>query len=218
MPLSKFDLSVIERSGPAYLIGVDEAGRGPLAGPVTAAAAFIPPGARPHLKEVNDSKKLSEKKREALLAVMRGSGVRFGFGFASPRVIDERNILNATFAAMSSAVARLAAELGAARADMLVLVDGPHKIRGLPFDQEPVVNGDARSLSIAAASIFAKVVRDRWMLALDRRWPGYDFAVHKGYGTKAHMRLLNSLGPCPEHRFSYEPVKQALAARSGGAE
>ncbi len=218
MPLSKFDLSVIERSAPAYLIGVDEAGRGPLAGPVTAAAAFIPLCAYPHLKEVNDSKKLSEKKREALLAAMRTAGVRFGFGFASPREIDGLNILNATFTAMGSAVARLAAELGADKADTLVLVDGPHKIRGLTFVQEAVVGGDARSLSIAAASIFAKVVRDRWMLALDRRWPGYDFAAHKGYGTKAHMRLLNSLGPCPEHRLSYEPVKKALAAMSAGNE
>ena len=214
MPLSKFDLSVIERSAPAYLIGVDEAGRGPLAGPVTAAAAFIPLCAYPHLKEVNDSKKLSEKKREALLAAMRTAGVRFGFGFASPREIDGLNILNATFAAMVSAVNRLAAGLGAAGPAALVLVDGPHKIRGLSFAQETVVGGDAKSLSIAAASIFAKVVRDRWMLALDRRWPGYGFAGHKGYGTKAHMGFLNSLGPCPEHRLSFAPVRKSLGART----
>ncbi|MEI7482042.1 MAG: ribonuclease HII [Elusimicrobiota bacterium] len=217
MPLSKFDLSVIERSAPAYLIGVDEAGRGPLAGPVTAAAAFIPLAAYPHLKEVNDSKKLSEKKREALLAVMRSYGVRFGFGFASPREIDELNILNATFSAMASAVGRLTSVLGALESNTLVMVDGPHKIRGLTFSQETVVGGDARSLSIAAASIFAKVVRDRWMLALDRRWPGYDFSVHKGYGTKAHMGFLNSLGPCPEHRRSFAPVRKALESRAVAA-
>lgn len=214
MPLSKFDLSIIKRSGPAYLIGVDEAGRGPLAGPVTAAAAFIPLAAYPHLKEVNDSKKLSEKKREALLSVMRAAGVRFGFGFAPPRVIDGLNILNATFSAMAAAAGRLAAGLAVSEPDVLVLVDGPHKIRGLSFAQEAVVDGDARSLSIAAASIFAKVVRDRWMLALDRRWPGYDFAGHKGYGTKTHMEFLNRLGPCPEHRRSFAPVRKALAARA----
>ena len=188
-----------------------------MAGPVTAAAAFIPLTAYSHLKEVNDSKKLSEKKREALLAVMRAVGVRFGFGFAQPREIDGVNILNATFTAMASAVGRLAAGLGAAEPDVLVLVDGPHKIRGLSFTQEAVVGGDARSLSIAAASIFAKVVRDRWMLALDHRWPGYDFSGHKGYGTKAHMAFLNSLGPCPEHRRSFAPVRKALESRTGAA-
>ena len=188
-----------------------------MAGPVTAAAAFIPLTAYPYLKEVNDSKKLSEKKRETLLAVMRGAGVRFGFGFASPKEIDGLNILNATFTAMASAVGRLAAGLGAAEPDILVLVDGPHKIRGLSLAQEAVIDGDAKSLSIAAASIFAKVVRDRWMLALDRRWPGYGFSGHKGYGTKAHMGFLNSLGPCPEHRLSFAPVRKALAARAGTA-
>ena len=188
-----------------------------MAGPVTAAAAFIPLASHTHLKEVNDSKQLSEKKREMLLSVMRASGVRFGFGFASPREIDGLNILNAAFTAMSRAVSRLTAELGAAETDTLVLVDGPHKIRGLVRPQEAVVDGDARSLSIAAASIFAKVIRDRWMLALDRRWPGYGLAVHKGYGTKAHMEFLNGLGPCPEHRLSFAPVRRALAARAGTA-
>ncbi|MFA6433971.1 MAG: ribonuclease HII [Elusimicrobiales bacterium] len=210
MPLLKFDLSIAERSGPAYLIGIDEAGRGPLAGPVAAAAAYIPPAAYPYLKEVNDSKKLSEKKREALLSVMRAAGVRFGFGSASAGEIDGLNILNASFSAMRAAAGRLVRGLGAAERDILVLVDGPHKIRGLSFVQEAVVDGDAKSLSIAAASIFAKVIRDRWMLALDRRWPGYGFAGHKGYGTKAHMEFLSSLGPCPEHRRSFAPVRKAL--------
>jgi len=212
VPLLKFDLSIIERSGPAYLIGVDEAGRGPMAGPVTAAAAFIPPSAYPFLTEVNDSKKLSERKRETLLAGMRASGVRFGFGFATPGEIDEVNILNATFRAMSRAAGRLVSGLGAGPSDILVLVDGPHKIRNFSFAQEAVVGGDGKSLSIAAASIFAKVVRDRWMKELDRRWPGYGFAVHKGYGTAAHMSSLNTLGPCPEHRLSFAPVKAAQRA------
>jgi ribonuclease HII len=208
--LAKFDLSIIERTGPAYLIGVDEAGRGPLAGPVAAAAAFVPPSAHPFLSQVNDSKKLSEKKRELLLADMRALGVRFGFGSAAAGEIDEFNILGATFKAMARAVNRLAASLGAGPADMLVLVDGQHRIRDLSLRQEAVIGGDGRSLSIAAASIFAKVVRDRWMLALDRRWPGYGFAEHKGYGTLAHMRSLSALGPCPEHRRSFSPVKRAM--------
>ena len=183
-----------------------------MAGPVTAAAAFIPPTAYPLLAEVNDSKKLSKKNRETLLTLMRASGVRFGFGFATPREIDEVNILNATFRAMSRAAARLAAGLGAGPSDILLLVDGPHKIRNFSFPQEAVVGGDGKSLSIAAASIFAKVIRDRWMAGLDRRWPGYGFAGHKGYGTRAHMSALNALGPCPGHRLSYAPVRNALAA------
>ncbi len=181
-----------------------------MAGPVTAAAAFIPPAAYPLLTEVNDSKKLSERKRETLLARMRASGVLFGFGFAAPREIDEVNILNATFRAMARAAGRLAGGIGAGPSDILVLVDGPHKIRDFSFRQEAVTGGDGKSLSIAAASIFAKVIRDRWMMDLDRRWPGYGFAGHKGYGTKAHMSSLNALGPCPEHRLSFAPVRNAL--------
>ena len=210
MPLLKFDLSVIARNSPAYLVGVDEAGRGPLAGPVTAAAAYIPASAYSSLSEVNDSKKLSEKKREILLARMLACGVRFGFGFASSREIDEVNILNASFRAMQRAAGRLAAGLAAAPSDVLILVDGPHKIKELPFRQEAVVEGDGKSLSIAAASIFAKVIRDRWMFYLDRRWPGYGFAGHKGYGTTTHVSSLNRLGPCPEHRRSFAPVRAVM--------
>jgi len=204
----------LERTGSAYLIGVDEAGRGPLAGPVAAAAAFVPPPAYPFLSEVNDSKQLSEKKREVLLALMRTAGVRFGFGFATPREIDEFNILGATFKAMARAVGRLTGALSTGPSGTLVLVDGPHRIRDLSLKQEAVVGGDGRSLSIAAASIFAKVMRDRWMSDLDRRWPGYGFAVHKGYGTKAHMTALNLLGPCPEHRRSFAPVRMLVEAEA----
>jgi ribonuclease HII len=213
VPLSKFDLSILERSGPVRLAGVDEAGRGPVAGPVAAAAAYIPPASHPLLSGVNDSKKLSESRREELLARMRSCGVLFGFGYATPAEIDEFNILQATFLAMSRAVGRLALAMGAGPSGLLVLVDGPHKIRGLALPQEAVVGGDGRSLSIAAASIFAKVTRDRWMAALGRRWPGYGFEVHKGYGTAAHLRSLRELGPCPEHRRSFAPVR--LAAGSG---
>lgn len=212
MPLSKFDLEIIERRGPAFLIGVDEAGRGPLAGPVTAAAAYIPPEARHSLKEVDDSKKLTEAKRVLLLSHMRALGVRFGFGYASAAEIDGLNILRATFTAMRRAVGRLAADIGSGPASALVLVDGPHRIKELSFAQEAVVRGDQRSLSIAAASIFAKVVRDRWMEELDRRHPGYGLAAHKGYGTKAHLAALEALGPSPVHRLSFAPVKAAVKA------
>lgn len=213
MPLSKFDLAIIERRGPAFLIGVDEAGRGPLAGPVTAAAAYIPSEARRSLKEVDDSKKLTEKKRVLLLSHMRALGVRFGFGCAGTEEIDRLNILGATFAAMRRAVGRLASSLGAGPGAVLVLVDGPQRIKELPFEQEAVVRGDQRSLSIAAASIFAKVVRDRWMEELDRRHPGYGLAAHKGYGTSAHLAALDALGPSPVHRLSFAPVRAAGAGR-----
>ncbi|OGS49084.1 MAG: ribonuclease HII [Elusimicrobia bacterium RIFOXYB2_FULL_62_6] len=203
----------MERLGPAYLIGVDEAGRGPLAGPVAAAAAYIPPAARPFLHEIDDSKKLTEKKRVLLLAHMRAHGVRFGFGCAGPGEIDSFNILGATFRAMSRAVTRLTADLGAGPGEALVLVDGPHRIKGLSLRQEAVVRGDQRSLSIAAASIFAKVVRDRWMEELDRRHPGYGLAVHKGYGTKAHLAALTALGPSPAHRLSFAPVRASVKDR-----
>ena len=103
-----------------------------------------------------------------------------------------------------------AAGLAAAPSDVLILVDGPHKIKELPFRQEAVVEGDGKSLSIAAASIFAKVIRDRWMFYLDRRWPGYGFAGHKGYGTTTHVSSLNRLGPCPEHRRSFAPVRAVM--------
>lgn len=215
MLLSKFDLAIIERSAPAHLIGIDEAGRGPLAGPVTAAAAYIPPSVLTSLPEVNDSKQLTEKQRLAQLVLMRDAGVRFGFGYAMPREIDEHNIHQATYMAMARAAKRLLEVLGADPARALILVDGPHLIKGLPVEQEAIVGGDGKSLSIAAASIFAKVVRDRWMTEFERRWPGYGFSGHKGYGTREHMAALEKLGPCPGHRMSFAPVKEALKAGGG---
>lgn len=216
MPLSRFDLALLETKRPAFLVGVDEAGRGPLAGPVTACAAWIPTASHSVISPlVNDSKKLSPRKRELALRLMLDSGVRFGFGFAHPEEIDRENILEATFNAMGSAVRRLLAYTGAAPASALLLVDGPHRIKRLDSClQQPVVDGDARSLSIAAASIYAKVVRDRWMQVLDRRHPGYGLAGHKGYGTAAHLEALNRLGPSAQHRQSFAPVR---AARSGAA-
>jgi len=214
VPLSGFDLARLEARKPDFLIGVDEAGRGPLAGPVTAAAAWIPASARNVLSPlVNDSKKLSPARREKALRLMLANGVRFGFGFALPGEIDRVNILEATFNAMSAAVRRLLSYTGAAPARALLLVDGPHRIKRLDACvQEPVVDGDARSLSIAAASIYAKVVRDRWMAVLDARHPGYGLAGHKGYGTAAHLEALRRLGPSAEHRLSFAPVRAAAGA------
>jgi len=211
VPLSRFDLALLETRKPALLVGVDEAGRGPLAGPVTACAAWLPASSIPLISPfVNDSKKLSPARRERAFRVMLDSGVRFGFGFAGPAEIDRVNILEATFNAMSAAVRRLLLYTGAEPSRALVLVDGPHRIKRLEAClQEPVVDGDARSLSIAAASIFAKVLRDRWMAVLDRRHPGYGLAGHKGYGTALHLEALRRLGPCGEHRLSFAPVREA---------
>lgn len=211
MPLCRFDLAVLENKKPAFLAGVDEAGRGPLAGPVTACAAWVPLPALPLISPlVNDSKKLTAPRRERALRLMLDSGVRFGFGFAGPREIDEVNILEATFNAMGAAVRRLFLYTGAAPSETLVLVDGPYRIKRLDgCAQEPVIDGDAKSLCIAAASIYAKVMRDRWLGVLERRHPGYGLAGHKGYGTAAHLEALRRLGPCPEHRLSFAPVREA---------
>lgn len=214
MPLRAFDSAVLETRKPAFLAGVDEAGRGPLAGPVTACAAWVPAEAVPLISPlVNDSKKLSPARREKAFGLMLSSGVRFGFGFASAAEIDRVNILEATFNAMGAAVRRLLIDTGADPAGALLLVDGPHRIKRLPeCRQEPVIDGDARSLSIAAASIFAKVLRDRWLQVLERRHPGYGLAGHKGYGTAAHLQALRALGPCAEHRMSFAPVRAAAGA------
>lgn len=214
MPLAKFDLTLLETRQPAFLAGVDEAGRGPLAGPVTACAAWVPLSSHSILSPlVNDSKKLSPQRRERALRLMHEAGVRFGFGFARPAEIDRENILEATFNAMGAAVRRLLRCTGASPERTLLLVDGPHRIKRLEScAQEPVVDGDARSLSIAAASIYAKVVRDRWMGVLERRHPGYGLAGHKGYGTAAHLEALRRLGPSPEHRFSFAPVRKFSGA------
>jgi ribonuclease HII len=216
VPLCRFDSAFLEKEKPALLIGVDEAGRGPLAGPVTACAAWVPPHAAQLISPlVNDSKKLTAARREKALRLMLDSGVRFGFGYAGPAEIDRVNILEATFNAMGAAVRRLLSYTGADPRAALVLVDGPHLIKRLPgVRQQPVIDGDAKSLSIAAASIYAKVVRDRWLAVLDLKHPGYGLAGHKGYGTAAHLEALRRLGPSPEHRLSFAPVRAAAGSRA----
>lgn len=180
--------------GYAVVCGVDEAGRGPLAGPVYAAAVILPDG----LEElgINDSKKMTEKKREALFDIICDNAVAYGIGFATEKEIDEINILNATFLAMRRAV-----EAMGEKPD-LVLVDGNRKpVTG--YEEVTVVKGDAKSISIAAASILAKVSRDRYMKELAERHPEYKFEQHKGYGTKLHYEMIEQYGILPDHRRSF---------------
>ncbi len=180
--------------GISPVCGVDEAGRGPLAGPVCAAAVLLPPGLE--LPGLNDSKKLSEKKREALFAQITAQAVSYGIAFADVEEIERHNILGATYLAMNRAIAMLEPQ------PALALIDG-NRAAGITVPCRTVVKGDSRCASIAAASILAKVSRDRLLLELDARYPMYGFARHKGYGTKAHYAALREYGPCPAHRPSF---------------
>ncbi len=188
----------------ALIAGVDEAGRGPLAGPVAVAAVILP---RPdfHLP-VNDSKKLTERQREELAAELKATPeLRYTVVLKSAAEIDQLNILRATQAGMREAVEALLP----GRLPDGALVDGL-AFAPFPCPVEFLVKGDAHSASIAAASILAKTTRDALMVELDARYPGYGFARHKGYGTAEHLAALRRLGPCPEHRRSFEPVRQPL--------
>ncbi|MBE6828633.1 MAG: ribonuclease HII [Ruminococcaceae bacterium] len=176
------------------ICGIDEAGRGPLAGPVFAAAVILPPGQM--IEGLNDSKKLSEKKREALFDVIKKTAIVYAVGFATEQEIDKINILQATFLAMKRACDGLSL-----RPD-LALVDG-NRMPRLGMDTQTIIKGDALSASIAAASILAKVSRDRLMAEIDRIYPEYQFAKHKGYGTALHRELLKQYGPSPVHRKTF---------------
>ncbi len=205
--LQEFDRQIIKERSVDVLIGVDEAGRGPLAGPVVAAAAFVPLRLFASLAEVTDSKKLCPTKREKLVHRMIKGGVRFGFGYATNNEIDKMNILNATFLSMRKAALSLVKSFHPFPEAHLFIVDGPWKIREFNYSQMPVKKGDSKSLSIAAASIFAKVVRDNWMNVLDLACPGYGFSRHKGYGTREHISLIRSKGITPYHRKTFAGVK-----------
>jgi ribonuclease HII len=187
----------------ARIFGVDEAGRGPWAGPVTAAAISLPADFD---LGVDDSKKLTAKKRDALFDAL--VPLPHGIGAASVEEIDALNILPATFLAMRRAVDALAAHIGA---PAHVLVDG-NKLPDWPYAAQAVIGGDGLSPSIAAASILAKVTRDREMAALDAQYPGYGWASNKGYGAKAHQQGLQKLGVTPHHRRSYAPIAKILTA------
>jgi len=189
------------------IIGVDEAGRGPLAGPVVSGAVII----NEKIDGVKDSKSLSQKQREALFDIIREKSVAFGVGIASNREIDEINILNAALLSMKRAIDALLRNLEnkgirVKGDEILVLVDGNRRIKGLQFEQRTVVKGDSKIYEISAASIIAKVVRDRMMCVFDKRYPQYDFCRHKGYPTREHKMLIAKLGPCPLHRKSFRGV------------
>ena len=180
--------------GVQTICGMDEAGRGPLAGPVCAAAVILPPHCQ--LPGLNDSKKLSDKRRRELFPIICDQALAYGIGFATEQEIDERNILQATFLAMERAVAQLRL-----RPDLLLIDGNREKDFGIPA--KTVVKGDSLSANIAAASVLAKVTRDDLMLELAKTYPQYGFDIHKGYGTQAHYAALRQFGPCPIHRKSF---------------
>lgn len=190
--------------------GVDEAGRGPLAGPVCAAAVILDPACIP--PGLDDSKRLSEAAREALVPLIEQQARAWAVAWASVEEIDRLNILQATMLAMRRAVAAL--DL----VPTLALVDGNRCPDGLPCAGRPIVGGDALEPAISAASILAKVARDRDMRRLDQAYPQYGFARHKGYGTKAHIAALREHGPCDEHRRSFSPVRRLLSMECAPAD
>ena len=183
-----------QEQGFSIVCGVDEAGRGPLAGPVCAAAVILPEGIE--IEGLNDSKKLTEKKREKLFDIIKEKAVAYAIAFADEKEIDEINILQATFLAMKRAFDALEVKADYA------LVDG-NRMPKLDSDGETIVSGDALSPSIAAASILAKVTRDRLMVEYDKKYPQYQFAKHKGYGTKVHTEAIKEHGPCDIHRLTF---------------
>lgn len=178
----------------SYICGIDEVGRGPLAGPVVAGAVILPRGCQ--ILYLNDSKQLSEKKREELYEVIMENAVSTGLGFVSPERIDEINILQATYEAMRQAIGKLEKEPD-------LLLNDAVTIPGVEIRQVPIIKGDAKSVSIAAASIIAKVTRDRLMVQYDEIYPEYGFASNKGYGAAAHLEALKKYGPTPIHRRSF---------------
>ena len=184
----------LKEQGYAYVCGVDEAGRGPLCGPVYAAACILPDGLV--IEGLNDSKKLTEKKREALFDVIRENAIAYCIASASVEEIDELNILEADLLAMRRAIDGLSV-----KADFAI-IDG-NIARDFQVPAKAIIKGDAKSMNIAAASVLAKVARDRICIELDRQYPEYEIAKHKGYGTKAHMDALRKYGPSPIHRKKF---------------
>ena len=204
LPHFEFERAAFAR-GLSCVAGIDEAGRGPWAGPVVAAAVILDPGALP--EGLNDSKKLTPQKREELYGVILAKA-EVGVGIIDVTVIVRDNILQATYAAMISAVIALK------RAPLLALIDG-NRAPKLDCLAETIIEGDGKCLSIAAASIIAKVTRDRMMIDLDRQCPGYGFAQHKGYGTADHQAALSRLGPTIHHRRSFEPIRILYESAAG---
>ena len=194
MPDYEFEKAAVN-SGFSCICGVDEAGRGPLAGPVCAAAVILPEGAV--IEGLDDSKKLTEKKRERLYDIIKQTAVAYSVAYGTLEEIETVNILEATYLAMNRAIEGLTVKPDFA------LIDGNRIPRGIKIPCETVVKGDSRSMSIAAASVLAKVTRDRLMLEYDKKYPEYNFKKHKGYGTKEHTELIKQYGPCEIHRLSF---------------
>ncbi|RMG95587.1 MAG: ribonuclease HII [Chloroflexi bacterium] len=201
------ETSVWQEINSPLIAGLDEAGRGALAGPVVAAAVILPltrPDQLALLNKVNDSKQLTARTREKLYQLIVAQAVAWGVGIVAAEVIDRIGILPATREAMRTAVSQLAP------APDYLLIDGRIRLRNLPTPQQAVIRGDSLSLSIAAASIIAKVTRDQIMTELDKNYPQYGFARHKGYGTAHHLATLAQHGPSPVHRFSFAPLRNTL--------
>ena len=194
MDLWQLENSIYASSGASYIAGVDEAGRGPLAGPVCAAACILPRNLE--IPGLNDSKKLSSKARDSLYDIIINSAVSYGIAFATVEEIESLNILNATFVAMNRALSQLSPQPG------LALIDG-NRNSGISIPSRCVVKGDSLCADIAAASVLAKVTRDRYMLTMAEQYPEYGFEKHKGYGTAQHYAALRQFGPSPIHRPSF---------------
>lgn len=207
MATLELEQAVRAETGLRYIVGLDEAGRGAVAGPVVAAAVILPLDDAVRLQalaEVNDSKQLTARQRETLFDLICTHALAYGIGSTPAAIIDEIGIIPANARAMQEALAQLvpAAEY--------LLIDGRMKLRNLSLPQRSVIRGDSLSLSIAAASILAKVSRDREMVALEADYPHYGFAQHKGYCTRQHVAALETHGPCPVHRYSFAPIRPTL--------
>lgn len=194
MPDYEFEKAAVN-SGFSCICGVDEAGRGPLAGPVCAAAVILPEGVV--IEGLDDSKKLTEKKRERLYDIIKETAVAYSVAYGTLEEIETVNILEATYLAMNRAIEGLSVKPDFA------LIDGNRVPRGIKIPCETIVKGDSKSMSVAAASVLAKVTRDRLMLEYDKKYPEYNFKKHKGYGTKEHTELIKQYGPCEIHRLSF---------------
>ena len=197
-----FDSSFCGREYDA-VAGIDEAGRGSLAGPVVAAAVILPRGII--IQDLNDSKRLSPKKREKLSEIVKERALAYAIEAVDNEVIDKVNVLQATFLAMSRVVLKLQVKPD------FCLIDGNRKVPNLSINQETIISGDAKSACVAAASILAKVARDRMMAGYAKQYPIYEFETHKGYGTKKHIEALKKYGPCPLHRLTFAPISDIVS-------
>ncbi len=202
-----FEKAVHLQTSLVRIAGLDEAGRGSIAGPVVAGAVILPildQARLARLEKVNDSKQLSAKVREYLYQVIIDNATAYGIGMCTAAQVDEMGIIPATKLAMIIALSQLEPAAG------YLLIDGRIRLKNIPLPQQAIIRGDSKSLSIAAASILAKVTRDRFMVEQAQRYPGYGFARHKGYGTRAHMTALEAAGPSPIHRRTFAPLRRTL--------